>query len=663
MKRINLLKIAVFAAFGILAADTVMAQTPLKESIGGNLGATRFVVTQPASVKGLKDINFAPWGKSAVPPMYDIPVEKAYDSLGVAALLNGTGAYPSLTGKFALIFRGGGITFVDKVTLCKAKGAVGVIIVNNIPGSPVGMGAPAGYVETIPVLMVSDVDGMAINNAIKAVSSPSDTVKVTLGGWNLGGTHDLGIVSRYLPLPSALNIPFSQMSGASGKVYNNHYIAGAVANYGTATENNVMVTDSVFWTPKGSSVRTYIDSKSFLIPSIAPSDSIKFGFGTPYTIPAPTSPGKYDHVYSIAYSSTDEYPQDNRFVLNQYITDSVYSKVPLDPTTGRITTTIGLGPSNTTTGLTDLALVGSMMYVNNPDLLNNKYMQYSLSIRDVGTLNGVTVFTHLLKWTDTAGGGADAFVQSSELSSIAISARELKVEDSSGDVFTPKMLNILDPTDPTLKVELEANSWYVLLVEVPAKYYLGYNEEVSTYTRAYSQFVANGSVPGEGVEERDEAARFVDNLSTTLGVPDNFFASYPFGATAGSTPRTNNFFIDSVFYDKYKQVPSIALITTPNELVTASISAKSKKYSNDALNVYPVPAYNSVTVTLDFESIEKNVEIRLFDAIGRTVYAEKRTNVKSDKFDIDLSKVAPGNYHVVASTGNGLLSKSIVVIK
>lgn len=663
MKRKNLLKIAVFSVFGILTTDTAIAQTPLKESIGGNLGATRFVVTQPASVMGLKDINFAPWGKSAVPPMYNIPVEKAYDTLGSSALLNGTGSYPSLIGKFALIFRGGGVTFVDKAKRCKDAGAIGVIIVNNIPGAPVGMGAPTGYSETIPVLMVSDVDGMAINNAIKAVSSPSDTVKVTLGGWNLGGNHDLGIVSRFLPLPSALNIPFSQMSGASGKVYNNHYIAGAIANYGTATELNVKLTDSVYWTPKGSSTRTYITDKSFTIPSIAPSDSIKFGFGTPYTIPAPTTAGKYEHVYSISYSNTDEYPEDNRFVLNQYITDSVYSKVPLNPTTGQIISTSGFGPANTTTGTTDMALVGSMMYVNNADLLNNKYMQYTLSIRDVGTLNGATIFTHILKWTDTAGGGADSFIQASELKQIAISARELKVEDSSGDVLTAKMLNVIDPTDPTLKVELEANSWYALVVEVPAKYFLGYNEDVSTYTRAYSQFVAGGSIPGSAIGERDEMARFTEDLNTALSSSNNFFVNYPFGATASSVPPTNNFFVDSIFFDKYNKVPSIALITTPNELNLASVLEKSKKYTSGAMNVYPVPASNFATVTLNFETVEKNVEIRLFDAIGRTVYAEKRINVKNDKFDIDLSKVAAGTYHVVASTGNGLLAKSIVVIK
>ena len=55
--------------------------------------------------------------------------------------------------------------------------------------------------------------------------------------------------------------------------------------------------------------------------------------------------------------------------------------------------------------------------------------------------------------------------------------------------------------------------------------------------------------------------------------------------------------------------------------------------------------------------------MRLFDAIGRTVYSNKLSNVKSDKFEIDLTNIAPGTYHIVAVSVNGLISKSIVVTK
>lgn len=662
MKGINLLKIVTLSAIGVFAIGNVYAQNPLKDNIAGNLGAVKFAVTAPTTVKGLKMINYPTWGPTITTPFVDVVVEKAYDTLGATTLLNGTGTYPSLSGKFALVFRGGGINFSDKVKVCIAAGAVGVIVVNNVPGDAAGMAAtPATYVSTVPVFMVSDVDGMAMNNAIKASTGPGDEVKITLGKWGLGGAHDLGIVSRFLPLPSALNIPFNQISGASGTVYNKHYSGGAVANYGTSTETNVTVTDSVFWTPKGSSSRSFVTKNEFLIPSIAPLDSIKFGFGTSYNIPAPTTPGKYEHVYSISYANTDSYPEDNRYTLNQMITDSVYSKVPLDPTTGKITFQSGFGPLMAGETSTSLALVGSMMYVKNADLTNIKYMQYGVSLKDVTGLGGKgTIFTHILKWTDGVGGDADSFVQAGELKQIGISANVLSATDSSGDVFTVRMLSIVDPAKPELKVELEANSWYALVVEVPATFYLGYNERVSTFTRAYAQFVAGGSIPGSAIAERDEIARYQDDLNTVLLTPTNSFINYPFGAVAASTPPTSNFFVDSIFYDRYNKVPAIALVSTPNE-AGSSIFESSKKAQGN-LNVFPVPSSNKITVTLNLESVEKMVEIRLFDNIGRTVYADQRTNVTNDKFDIDISKLPSGNYHLVASTVKGLMSKPVVVI-
>jgi hypothetical protein len=206
MNRKNLLKFVAFSALGLFASSSVIAQNPVKESIATNLGGTRFVITAPASISGVKKINYATWGAAATPTISNKVIEKAYDTLGASKLLNGTGPYPSLMGKFALIYRGGGITFSDKVNRCVAEGAIGVIIVNNVPGDPVGMAAtPTGSTVSVPVLMVSDIDGQAISDVIK--TSPAGTVKLTLGTWNTGGTHDLGVLATYQASPHALNIP------------------------------------------------------------------------------------------------------------------------------------------------------------------------------------------------------------------------------------------------------------------------------------------------------------------------------------------------------------------------------------------------------------------------------------------------------------------------
>ena len=358
MKKISLLKFAALAVFGFGLSSTSIAQTPMKESIGGNLGGTRFVITSPASISGIKIINYATWGAAASPTISGMLIEKAYDTLGVNPLLNGTPGYAALTGKFALIYRGAGVTFSQKVNYCIAKGAAGVIIVNNIPGDPVGMApTPAGSTVSVPVLMISDVDGQAISDQIKS----GNPVLLTLGTWNTGGKNDLGILAAYQATPHAMNIPLNQMKGSAGTNAYKQYAGGAVANYGSFTGNNITVTDSIFWTPTGGST-TFSTTKSYTIPTVSVLDSIRFGFNSaPYELPIPTTTGKYDHRYSLKYDSTDDFPQDNKAMITQNITDRVFCRGNYDLVNNRPSVSIGIQPA----GGTNPFMFGSLFYVKN----------------------------------------------------------------------------------------------------------------------------------------------------------------------------------------------------------------------------------------------------------------------------------------------------------
>jgi subtilisin family serine protease len=81
-----------------------------------------------------------------------------------------TGTSPFTPGQFtgqAVLIRRGGCTFWDKAENAQAAGAAAVILYNNAPGrfSPTVAGAVP---ITIPVVAVSDTEGVAINNAIEA---------------------------------------------------------------------------------------------------------------------------------------------------------------------------------------------------------------------------------------------------------------------------------------------------------------------------------------------------------------------------------------------------------------------------------------------------------------------------------------------------------------
>ncbi len=77
-----------------------------------------------------------------------------------------------LTGKLAVIDRGA-CTFGTKISNAQARGAVGVLIVNNVAGDPIVMGSDGVHFPTIPAAMVSLADG-AVLKANLGISTTVD---------------------------------------------------------------------------------------------------------------------------------------------------------------------------------------------------------------------------------------------------------------------------------------------------------------------------------------------------------------------------------------------------------------------------------------------------------------------------------------------------------
>ncbi|MDI9320414.1 MAG: T9SS type A sorting domain-containing protein [Phycisphaerales bacterium] len=642
----SLLKIVALASISFLSAGNVSAQTPLKDNIAANIGGTRFVITAPSSITGIKKVTIATWGAAASPTITNAPIEKAYDTLAAAALLNNTGSYPSLTGKFALVYRGGGINFTDKVIRCQAAGAVGVIIVNNIPGDPIAMGAvPTTYTTTIPVVMVSDVDGNAINSAVK--SSPAGTVKLTLGTWNTGGTHDLGIMDAYQATPHAMNIPLHQLMGSAGTEAFKHYIGGAVANYGTATETAITVTDSVFWTPT-SGTKSFLTKNSYTIPSISVADSIKFGFGSgTYSLTPPTTTGKYDHKYTLSYDSTDDFPQDNVATLTQNVTDSIYCKGNYDFVNARPSISLGIRPGTATP---TTFIMGNTFYIKNKGFSAEK-IQFSLSHDvDPTLVSSISVTANIYKWVDGDGGDKDSVIQSGELVGVGTAGKIFNTADSSGKTITLKVLDFKDPSSTTKRVFLNADTWYFVAVEVPAPLFIGVDKSVNFFTRSYAQWVNAGSIPGKSVWETPTALVTTDILTFNT-TATNVAAPFPFSGNA--------FFIDSSFYDRFNEISSVALIMSKSP---TSILNYTNTNNIGTAKIYPNPStQGSVTVDVALTQKSNKVVYRLTDILGRTLYSEVHNDVLKEKFEINTSQYANGTYYIMIITDNGLDNKKITI--
>lgn len=620
-----------------LFAPLVQAQNqPMSDNkIKTNLAAARFSVNTPASLSGMKKVTIAPWGDQAVVPIINKPVVAGIDSLAINPLTNAA----AVNGKVCLLFRGSA-TFRQKADYAENAGAIALIIVNNISGSPVGMGNTGTGNVGIPVVMVSDVDGQAINNALNA----AQTVTVSLGSWNLGGAHDLALLGSFQSAPHAMVIPKAQLAkGASSQPYKN-FTAGAIVNFGTSTETSVAVSDSVIWTPTGGSGTT-VHTGGYSVSSITPSDSVKFGFGgstTSYSLPAPTTTGTFTYKYRINYPGPDATPEDNVYQNTMTVSDSIFCKSNYDFVKGRPSVSLSIQPANVTT---DFSL-GPVYYVADGGYAARK-IQYSLSKNSVPTLDGEETYGLIYKWTDGATGGVlDSFIQAPELKLVGYGfMTPLTTADS---VFGDISLNIRDAVSPSKPCILDSNSWYVTLAQGTMNTFVGVDESISYFTRAYEQSQVFGY-------QEHPMALYTD-FYTSLASETNAIVTFPFAG--------NGYYVDSSFFDRFYYTPAVALHLSKNKVsTTPPPGAVGHIGEPGVFAVYPVPATDLFTVDAKFNSTMKDVKYRLLDISGKLVYKLDRGSLSSDKVSIPTSGLSSGIYHLLIIADGSSAVREIVIRK
>jgi uncharacterized repeat protein (TIGR01451 family) len=96
----------------------------------------------------------------------------------------------ALAGKIALIDRGN-CTYQVKIKNAQNAGAIAVIVINNVAGSPVTMSGNDNTI-TIPAVMISQSDGAAIKSALASAQE----VSVTLKSSTLDGDFDNGVITH-----------------------------------------------------------------------------------------------------------------------------------------------------------------------------------------------------------------------------------------------------------------------------------------------------------------------------------------------------------------------------------------------------------------------------------------------------------------------------------
>lgn len=287
---------------------------------------TVFNVDYPASIGGSYDFEYATtannWGvadltvpaNAIVDTLALVSDGSAADSLGCNTLVNTT----NINGKIAVIYRGD-CQFGSKAKNAQDAGAVGVIIINNVPGNPLGMlaGTYGGQV-TIPVVMVSDVTGATLVNTMM-----TDDVVVFIGNKLGRFPNDLAIDENEVIRPRYTATVETLAQSATELDIE---VGAWIRNYGFNTQHNVELSCDIAF--GGSSIY----NNSSVVDSLESGDSV---FVTLPTFSQATYPaGEYDMNYSVVSDSTENFPSDNMVNSKMLINSTYLSRGTVDPSTG-----------------------------------------------------------------------------------------------------------------------------------------------------------------------------------------------------------------------------------------------------------------------------------------------------------------------------------------
>ena len=366
-----------------------------------------FSVTSPSSLTGTRELTYAKpadgWGtpdlmnpaNKVIDTLVFVSDGTVKDSLGCTSLTNAA----ELNGRIAVVYRGD-CEFGMKAFMAYQAGARAVVIINNIPGSPIEMAAGAnGASALIPVVMISSVAGAALRDSIL-----TKKVVAFIGNKQNFFTDDIGINdSSIVRSKSSSNIDLITQNASEYSITPGSWVTASGSNNGIGATLNCTITFG------GSEI--YNETSSPI--TIPTGDSVYIGLPifsqTSYPV------GKYTMKYSSQMTAQDLDTSDNKIITYFYIDKHIfgYSQLnnnmtpkaesfyrPSDPTpptdiTTNFQTCIYFADPNASR----LALAGLNFSANTKDSttqLTGEYLEiYVLAWNDVFTDINDAAFTDL----------------------------------------------------------------------------------------------------------------------------------------------------------------------------------------------------------------------------------------------------------------------------
>ena len=286
----------------------------------------------------------------------------------------------NLTNKIAVLYRAS-CEFGAKALAAQNAGAMAVIIINNIAGPPVPMGGGAsGLSVTIPVIMISDVDGALLRNDIIAGNVTGFIgSKVGLFADDLGSTRADVLMARRFSNLLPLSQNATEFSVATG---------AWVRNYGNQTQNNAELKVEISL----AGVPLFADSAA--INGLAPNDSIYVSLAS--FSQAVYVAGYYTMTYTISTANPDGDPNDNVLTADFMLDNTIYSYGRRDENNGELLSPAGYRPGTFSTGYENCLAFSDP----NASRLQTNGMTFSVTASTGDDISNEFVETVAYEWND-----------------------------------------------------------------------------------------------------------------------------------------------------------------------------------------------------------------------------------------------------------------------
>ncbi len=514
-----------------------------------------------------------------------------------------------VSGKIVLIDRGS-CEFGTKALNAQDAGAMAAVILNNVGGGPVPMGAGAsGAMVTIPTVMLSMEDGMLIKDAI----NNGETVNMTIGPVQF--ENDLSINNTFTNVPYYGTIPSSQIMDPG---LTNFIPAATINNDGSLDAPNPELNAVINFTPEGGSpTEVYNES--------AVGDLILADTGFTYVELSEfdytgSEKGVYEIAYYTSHDSTDQLPFDNDILKSVTVSENVYSKARWDPTTGTPETTSTL---YTVGGGGNIELFAPILIPNGVGYKLDSIKCYN-SANGFTTLAGLSISGNIYEWIDVDG---NELISEGEVERLATGAY----------VFPGGAAQFDWATIPLLDINLGTPS-YIIPYE-NARYLVGV------------QYEGSETVFFGFDEVMDHSINLEQNFTPTwMEVP--YFLLTDISNGVSQFPDTVS------FANTFSLNGALAISLHMSEVV---VNTQELSDLEAQINLYPNPTSSILNVEVALEEQTALLTYKISDIQGKLVTSREARDVDQDQNSFDLSKYASGQYQLTIETDKGIKTKPFTV--